>query len=466
MMPRCANFETRPVARTQPRTRTVTCDVCVVGSGAAGISAALEAARLGRKVALIEGNPVLGGQVANSLIGTLVGFYSNACGSSAHHLLTYGVAAEMIDKLIRNGDGQFLTFGNTLVIRYDEIAYTRWAEESVRQSDITLVLGAVLRAVRVEGRRLKSLELATRYGDVQVEAQGFVDASGDATTAWLAGLPLQEPVKEVYGTQMFLVENVDEEAVRAIDPVDLKERLRNEGPSRGLARHEGQLFGFPGRGTVLVNLTHISTPLDPIGMSRATLEGRAQADRLLGFLKDHFPHALRDARVRSYGLPGVRQTRWLRGAHRLTAGEVRAGTRFPEAIGRCAWHIELHNTEEGIYWEKFGDDHIHYIPLGCMISPAADNYVAAGRCVDGDAGALSSIRVIGPCMAMGAAAAHALDLAGPGSIHRIDIGALQRRLHDNLSRSDPTVRHDQVPSMPASSAPRPELFRGGAHRTP
>jgi FAD dependent oxidoreductase len=61
-----------------------------------------------------------------------------------------------------------------------------------------------------------------------------------------------------------------------------------------------------------------------------------------------------------------------------------------------------------------------------------DNLVAAGRCIDGDATALSSVRVMGPCIAMGAAAAHALDLAGSGSVSDIDPAALRARLIRNL----------------------------------
>jgi len=48
------------------------------------------------------------------------------------------------------------------------------------------------------------------------------------------------------------------------------------------------------------------------------------------------------------------------------------------------------------------------------------------------------VRVMGPCIAMGAAAAHALDLAGGGSVHQIDLAALSDRLKDNLERE--TVR--------------------------
>jgi hypothetical protein len=67
-----------------------------------------------------------------------------------------------------------------------------------------------------------------------------------------------------------------------------------------------------------------------------------------------------------------------------------------------------------------------------MTPPGADNLLAAGRCIDGDAAALSSVRVMGPCIAMGAAAAHALDLAGAGSVQDIDSAALRQRLRANI----------------------------------
>jgi len=43
---------------------------------------------------------------------------------------------------------------------------------------------------------------------------------------------------------------------------------------------------------------------------------------------------------------------------------------------------------------------------------------------------------MGPCIAMGAAAAHALDLAGTRAVHAIDFSELQARLTDNLDRRD------------------------------
>src|SRR5262249_6088432 len=219
--------------------------------------------------------------------------------------------------------------------------------------------------------------------------------------------------------QMMVLEGIDE--TRQPSRGELTARARAKAEVYGLVRTDGFAFVFPGRGTALVNLTHIETPLDPIEASKNALAGKAQADRALHFLQSEYPRAFGQARVRSYGLPGIRQTRWIAGRTHLTVDDVRAGTRFPDAIARTAWPIELHDRPEGYVWEPFGDDHVHYVPFGSLVPPEADNIVAAGRCIDGDSAALSSVRVMGPCIAMGAAAAHALDLAGHGSVQQIDI---------------------------------------------
>lgn len=81
----------------------------------------------------------------------------------------------------------------------------------------------------------------------------------------------------------------------------------------------------------------------------------------------------------------------------------------------------------------FEPEHVHYVPLRSLIPKGSKNLIAAGRCVDGDAAALSSVRVMGPCAAMGEGAAHALDLANGGSIQGIDIADLRERVHQNVA---------------------------------
>jgi len=406
-------------------------DVCVVGAGAAGASAAIESARLGRDVVLVDALPVLGGQMVNSLIGLFCGVFGNA---PERRRLTYGIFDDIFRDLGATGDLYF-NEGHTMTVFYDEVALGRWLEATVAALGIRVITGAVIRRVGLDDGRVRGLTLATRFGDVTIDATGYVDASGDAALTWEAGLPCRVPERPIYGSQQAVVERVDE--AHRPEPAEITALLGERADRYGLPRRDGLAFFFPGRGTAVLNMTHIAAPLDAVTASAAQLDGKAQVDRVLAFLRDAFPRAFGDARVRAYGFPGRRQARWIAAAHQLSTDEVRAGTRFPDAVARTAWPIELHDRADGFVWEMFGPDHVHYVPLRAMLPPDADNLVAAGRCVDGDAAALSSVRVMGPCVAMGAGAAHALDLAGTGSLHDVDAAALTARLAANLGEPVP-----------------------------
>ena len=421
--------ETRIVRRRDaPAVRRYRADLCVAGAGISGVSAAIEAARLGKKVILMDGLPSLGGQAVNSIIGMIVGLFGNGPKGSQ---LTHGIADDLIRDLGATGDLEIRMGGVSPNAFYNEVALGRWVERKVLELKITPLLGAVLRGARMDGRRVAELEVATRYGDVLVETDGFIDATGDAALVWQAGLDCREPAEGViYGSQMIVIENFEEAHKPTRDEVSA--RLRERAEHYGLTRRDGFAMNLPGGRTAIVNMTHIENPLDPFEASRTGIEGKNQADRALAFLKAEFPKAFGAARVRAYGLPGIRQTRWIVGCHHLTVDEVRQAVKFEDSVARTAWPLEQHHRAEGYVWEPFAEDHVHYVPLRSLTPPGADNVVAAGRCIDGDATALSSVRVMGPCIAMGAAAAHALDLAGKGSVHHIDLAALRRRVHANI----------------------------------
>ena len=45
---------------------------------------------------------------------------------------------------------------NTIVVQYDEIALARWIEREVQAAGITVLLGAVMRTVTRDGRRIRA----------------------------------------------------------------------------------------------------------------------------------------------------------------------------------------------------------------------------------------------------------------------------------------------------------------------
>jgi thioredoxin reductase len=77
--------------------------VVVCGAGAAGMGAAIAAARAGGNVLLVEATSGLGGTVANALIHTIGGIYD-----SDGEFLNNGVAAELAARLFAAADGQHL----------------------------------------------------------------------------------------------------------------------------------------------------------------------------------------------------------------------------------------------------------------------------------------------------------------------------------------------------------------------
>jgi hypothetical protein len=424
---------TRTVRRPpSPTLSTIKADICVLGAGISGVSAALEAAKLGRKVVIVDGAPAIGGQAIGSIIGTIIGLYTH--GPKAYQI-THGIADELIEDLTKEGS-LLRHHRSTVTFQYDEVRLGRWMENKIAAAGVQTLLGAVLTHVEFSGRRVRYADFVNRYGSVRIEADGFIDSSGDATLSYAAGLEVREPVAPVFGSLNFLIEGYDLQTVKELVMQDVYARLTSRGKDYGLVRHDGFLMHFPAKSFMLANISHIETPLDPVKSSHMVFEGRRQADNVIRFLRAEFPRIFANATIRTYGNPGIRQTRWIVGSKQLTVDEIRKGERPADAAARCAWWVELHNAKETVHWEQFPDDHVYFIPLGCMTPRDADNIVAAGRCVDADSHALSAIRVMGPCIAMGTAAAHALDLAGRGSVHEIDLRKYQERLRDNLEKRE------------------------------
>lgn len=430
----CMTVDNTLIVRRREATSPVRvdCDVCIVGSGAAGASAAIEAGRLGLRVVLLDGAPAVGGQATGAIIDTFCGFYSNG---PQPELLTFGIAEEIVrDLTAAGGMARIEGRRNTIILYYRHTVLQRWIEDALVAAGVQVITSAFVQSVERDGRRIRSVVAMTRYGQVDVRASAFVDASGDAALAWMAGLAVQEPATEtVYGSQNGIVRGVDVAALAAAGgPEAIKERVVAKAVAAGLDRHDAFIYVLPDSDQVLVNMTHIATPLDPVGASRMVIDGHRQFDRAFAFLQAEFPVVFGAASIDRYGQPGVRQMRWIKGRYQLSVDDVRGGVRFDDAVARCAWGIELHNRASVVHWEGFPDGHVHYVPFRSMVHAEVDNLLAAGRCIDADLLALSSVRVMGPCIAMGIAAAHAVDLAGTKAVADVDAAALRRRLAKNL----------------------------------
>jgi hypothetical protein len=106
----------------------------------------------------------------------------------------------------------------------------------------------------------------------------------------------------------------------------------------------------------------------------------------------------------------VRESRRILGKYVLSADDVVAGTRFPDAIAKCGAPIDIH-APAGSGLQLRNVERAYDIPYRVMLPQLVDNLIVTGRAVSSSHEAFASLRVTAPVMAMGQAAGTAAALA-------------------------------------------------------
>src|SRR5207245_9705615 len=99
-----------------------------------------------------------------------------------------------------------------------------------------------------------------------------------------------------------------------------------------------------------------------------------------------------------------RAGRMIRGEYVLGSEDVLHAKKFPDAVARCAWPIEQ--------WDESGRARLRYLPEGehyeiparSLRAAGVSNLFMAGKTISADEDAIASARVMGCCLATGAAA--------------------------------------------------------------
>lgn len=411
-------------------------DLVVVGGGAAGVATAVTAARAGLRTVLVDESPFLGGMSTGGCVGTFCGFHYRERNGDLVRLVG-GFPAELMDRLAARGE----CYGPVPFKSTGAVPYVPWGlklayDGLVRaEPSLTVYLHArFVRALAGDGR-VRGVEVATRSGRVVLEAPYFVDATGDANLALEAGAPTAKGDVLQYPSMMFYMQHVDLE--RALPHVfELSDLLDRHFARDGLPRRSGNLIPTGRPGEVLVAMSRVAIegrPVDGGDAAELTLGemlGRAQAERCAAFLVAHMPGFEQAFVSDTAPRLGIRETRRLRGRYALTGDDVLSGRKFEDGVCRAAWPIELHVADGRTEW-SFLDDGLWYtVPYRCLVPDGVANLLAVGRAVSATREGFASVRVLGPCMSAGQAAATAVAVAAPrgGALPDVDVDAVRARL--------------------------------------
>ena len=416
-------------------------DVLVIGSGSAGATAAIAAAREGASVTLVERYGFMGG-TSTAVLDTFCGFYvRTGSDDGPERKVVGGIPDEIVNELesrnkaiLRRSTywraGKVITYcPHTLKVIWEQLAQ----DSGVRLLYHTFVVDAIL-----EGDRVAGVIAATKGGMIRLEADLVIDASGDADVAFYAGVPCEtsadHPVQAL--TTTFRLANVDVD--RALQTSqDEMHALMEQAIASGaydLSRAGGSVFPTPLPGVIGTNIVRMYgiDPTDPAQLTEAEIGGRQQAMEYTRFLCEQMPGYEHAYLAGLSTQCGIRESRRIFGEYRLTRQDVVETRRFEDAIAQCGWPVEDHAGGGMAHVEYLDEDQTYDIPFRCLIPQGVDGLLVAGRCLSADHDAHASVRVMAQCMAMGQAAGVAAAIAARQSIggRDVSITGLQTRLRE------------------------------------
>ena len=439
-------------------------DVVVVGSGAAGSSAAIAAARTGASVLLVEKQAFLGG-TSTAVLDTFYGFYTPG---PVSRKIVGGVADDVVAKLRALGPvvERPNTYGAGTGVTYNAEHLKLVWEGLVRESGARVLLHAFLQGATVADGRVDELLVATKAGLARIRGNVFVDASGDAELCFHAGLGYElageeEPAQTL--TTTFRMVNVDLARRRQASTAEVHERMEEAAASGEyeLPRREGSDHVTPVEGMVATVMTRLDSyrrdggrivnATDPWLLSEAEMAGRRQAMEYVRFLIDRVPGYEQASLVALSTQIGVRETRRVYGDYRVTRDDVLEARRFEDEIGLCGAPIEDHNAGADTRWQYLPDGAVVGIPYRSLIARDAANVLMAGRCFSATHDAHASIRSMAQCMAMGQAAGTAAAMAVAGDAESRSVSS--DRLRERLARDGAVLELDDA-LLPVSGMPQ------------
>lgn len=401
-------------------------DLVVVGGGIAGTSAAVSAARLGLKVALVQDRPVLGGNGSSE-----VRVWPEGKINQEPFPHVGDIVAELVPKKTTSDNNAqeagVYADDRKLAVARGEANIKLLLEERVNEVEAG---DGIIRAVIAQ---------STRTGRrIRLKARWFADCTGDAAVGFLAGADCQVSSDDHLGVS---------DLWKLKDVCDAKDALECE------CKDTNALTGV-----VTITTNKVPFPRCPwaIDLTDKPFPGRVKKGKNepvkpphqlggwfweSGFSKDPIADVewMRDQNFRAmYGawdtlknvdklypnyklgwaafIAGKRESRRLMGDVVLTAADFRTNRVWEDGAFPCSWPIDLHAPAKAYQKGHEGEEFIasstvsskeykyhgpYWAPYRCLYSRNVTNLFMAGRDISVTHDGLGPVRVMRTCGMMG-----------------------------------------------------------------
>ncbi len=392
-----------------------TTDVVVAGGGTAGHIAAIQAARAGVKVSLIEASSMLGGTMTDGGV-----FMPNHWHSPSQPVVQ-GIGWELFCQS-KHIEGLRIKepserFGVDTPGYYSNInvpIYATIAEQAAVDAGVSIHYHEFIGEITQDGNfwlitsYARGIKRITRCREV-------IDCSGDADVSRALGLAVEKSPKRQPGTLEYRIEGIDMQQVWKGEVQKIYETALKNGE---LEKGDWAYFGiYPFEWYLQMgghNSTHIYScdTSDADGQTQANMEGRARMLRMYEFVRTKIPGAERAVLKTMYNRALSREGYRVIGEHIVTEQEFMSAHHYDDAICNAFNYIDMHNEDNGcdeIFHES--KELLPKVPFRALLPRNSNRITVAGRILSADRTSLAGIRAQCTCMAMGQAVGAAAALA-------------------------------------------------------
>lgn len=420
-------------------------DVVVVGGSPAGVAAAVAAGRRGLHVELDVASNRLGGVVSDGMMDQ----WDRNTGPGGE-TIERGIFAEMAARL----SDAFTP----------ELAESTLAGLVAQTPGIDVHYGLIPATVYTEptsaGTFVTRIDFQTKRGVRTVTAPFVIDATDDGDVAALAGARFDLGRQDTgldsamqAATLMFALRGVDTGALFAGYDArrfgsggavgarvwGFSTLLRDYRPSNPRVLVRDLNLGIAPNGEVTVNAIDIfgTNGLDPRSVAAATALAKAEAPRLVAFLRERVP-GFENAEIARFARAlYIRETRHVLGLSYLSAADIWSSSVPADTIGLSSYPLDLHPTSADDKLAYAPVRHVYGIPFGALVPAGFANLLVASRSISASHVAAGSARIVPTTVEEGeaAGAACALALRARATFPELDrTSSLVTALRDDLAQ--------------------------------
>ena len=393
-------------------------DLCVVGGGVTGVFAAVRAARLGLKVALLERTAALGGMATNGHVNIWHSLYD----TTGEKQIIGGLTYEVLRELQKRGATDYTGKLNwTCMFNSDELTFL--LDELAMESRVSLFLHSVYAGVETDGDRVTAVLLCGKDGLRAVKTRFVVDSTGDGDVARDLGLegyyldPIQPP------TPVFLLQgDTDGIDVGALYEAHADEFDLGDDFGAGWFQKYPHCMGITTRADIHVSGRHMERAEE---LTQAELEGRKKVRGMVQMLRKYGkPGETYNVVALCNGM-GIRDSVHYRTRYCANEMDLLLGRTFEDAVLQGTYNVDIHcaygsgiifkqfdGTTQRLYPKEnrsvFGNwrqenriDEKEYpiatyyqVPFSNLVGDRYSNFIAAGRMIHADIGAFGALRVM------------------------------------------------------------------------